>query len=108
MENTVINDNSTNGDEEHDKSLSNDNATGCNITIPKNTIDNLESIEIVSIDSETHGHNCTSHMCCGNHVSVGDILVCTWQVQMISSDIPEEADKILKIGTDDFPSCHVG
>jgi hypothetical protein len=76
MENTVMNDNSSNGNQQHDKSCSNDNITGCNITLSKNTIDNLESIEIGGIDSKSHGRNCTSHMCCGHHVSVGDILVC--------------------------------
>jgi hypothetical protein len=108
MENIPIDDNPAHQNEQRENSCPNDRSTGTNIASSNNSIDSLESIEIVGIDSETHGRNCTSHMCCGHHVKVGDILVCTWQVQMISSEYPEEVVKILKIGTDGFPSCHVG
>jgi hypothetical protein len=108
MENIPINGDPDHQNEQREKSCPNDRSTRTNIASSTNSIDSLESIEIVGIDSETHGRNCTSHMCCGHHVKVGDILVCTWQVQMISSEYPEEVVKILKIGSDGFPSCHVG
>ena len=41
-----------------------------------------------------------ARLCCGHQVKVNDVLVCMWQVQMISHDYPEEVVQVKKIAKD--------
>jgi hypothetical protein len=68
-------------------------------------------IDVVGLDSESHGRSCTQHLCCGHSVKVGDILFCTWQIQLIEhSNLsePEEVIQVHKIAPDGLAYCHVG
>jgi hypothetical protein len=71
----------------------------------------LTAVDVVGLQSETHGRSCNDHMCCGHHVGVNDKLVCIWQVQQIDErpNAPlEEVIQVHKIGRDGLVTCHVG
>jgi hypothetical protein len=71
----------------------------------------LTAVDVVGLQSETHGRSCDVHMCCGHHVGVNDKLVCIWQVQQIderTNAALEEVVQVHKIGRDGLVTCHVG
>jgi hypothetical protein len=74
----------------------------------------LSVLDVVGIDSETHGRSCTAHLCCGHNVKVGDILFCSWQIQLIDDEDdlenaePEEVIQVHKVDMDGHAYCHVG
>jgi hypothetical protein len=71
----------------------------------------LTAVDVVGLQSETHGRLCNNHLCCGHHVGVNDKLVCLWQVQQIyerPNAQLEEVIQVHKIGRDGLVTCHVG
>jgi hypothetical protein len=77
----------------------------------KPSISDLTVIDVVGLDSESHGRSCTQHLCCGHSVKVGDMLFCTWQIQLIehsNMSEPEEVIQVYKVAPDGLAYCHVG
>jgi hypothetical protein len=77
---------------------------------PPNIFD-LTVVDIVGLDSESHGRSCTQHLCCGHSVKENDVLFCTWQIQLIENSTlgePEEVVQVYKIAEDGLAYCHVG
>jgi hypothetical protein len=59
-------------------------------------------LEIVGLHSNSNGHSCCQHKCCGEHVKVGDVLRLVKCVVTINSQA-EEAVKLVKI--EDSTNC---
>ncbi len=69
----------------------------------------LRAFDVVGVDAEDSGRSCTTHMVCGHHIEVGDILACKWSVQIFHDNTPEACIRVFKINNNDgLPGCHVG
>jgi hypothetical protein len=82
-----------------------------NATKKSLNISDLTVVDIVGLDSESHGQSCTQHLCCGHSVKVNDVLFCTWQIQLIEevrTGELEEVVQVYKVAEDGLAYCHVG
>jgi hypothetical protein len=67
-----------------------------------------KGVDVVGVDSGTHGRSCENHDVCGHFVVKDDLLYCNWAVQKIASDVPEACVQVFKLAPDGHVGCHVG
>jgi hypothetical protein len=73
--------------------------------------ESLTAVEVVGVESSTHGRSCYQRICCGHYVRSTDKLVCRWEVQLIDetpSGVPEEVVQVYTLTKDGFTGCHIG
>jgi hypothetical protein len=75
------------------------------------TISDLTVVDIVGLDSESHGWSCMQHLFCRQNVKENNVLFCTWQIQLIEEVMtgePEEVFQVYTVAEDGLAYCHVG
>ena len=73
----------------------------------------LDNIDICGIDMSDNGRQCSRHLCCGNYVKEGDILLLkTVTEHLIIDGVPDDRMRTMvkayKINKQGIRSCHIG
>jgi hypothetical protein len=67
-----------------------------------------QGIDVVGVDSGSHGRHCENHTVCGHFVKANDYLCCKWAVQKFDSGELESCVQVHKLAADGHICCHVG
>jgi hypothetical protein len=67
-----------------------------------------QGIDVVGVDSGSHGCHCENHTVCGHFVKANDYLYCKWAVQKFDSGELESCVQVHKLAADGHICCHVG
>lgn len=84
-------------------------STKTKITMASRRSNNCRDGEIVGLHINNHGRSCDDHNTCGNHVSVGDIVILRLSTVIFNEDTAEEEECFKAIKIDDgLETCTIG
>jgi len=63
-------------------------------------------VDVVGCDDGSNGRSCASHVVCGTHLKVGDVVIFRWAVIPFN----DEAEEVIEVYVirDGSQACHVG